>query len=105
MPLKVADRPCDQCLFHKNRVVSEERAEAVLTECERKDLYFVCHKSSIRDPGEEAMCAEFHRQRPNVGKLHRMARHFELVEYIDVVTGATVRTAGPAKEGGDAGGG
>jgi hypothetical protein len=102
MPLKVADRPCDQCLFHKNRVVSEERAEEVLAECEHKDLHFVCHNSSIRDPQEQAMCAEFHRQRPRVGKLHRMARHLNLVEYIDVVTGATVRAAGPAKGVGDA---
>lgn len=93
MPLKVMSEACNQCLFGPNKIVSDERKEAVLAECDRTDTYFICHKSSIRDPNERAACAGFHAAFPRVGKLQRMARHLKLIEYIDPETGKKVRGA------------
>jgi hypothetical protein len=93
MTLKVMEKACNQCLFGPNKVVREGRKEEVLAQCARDDVYFVCHKSSIRDPSERAMCAGFHAALPNVGKLQRMARHLNLIAYIDPETGEKVRDA------------
>lgn len=41
----VFDTPCDQCLFSKGKIVTDERKEEILQDCQRKDSFFICHKS------------------------------------------------------------
>lgn len=51
--LNVVKAQCDQCLFGKNKVVSEARKEDLIRKCVKSDSYFVCHKT------EDAVCAGF----------------------------------------------
>lgn len=55
--LRVAAKRCDQCLFGKNKVVSDTRRDDILRECARKDRYFECHKGTLR--GDKVVCAGF----------------------------------------------
>lgn len=50
----VCDKPCDQCLFSSNKVVSEERKLEILSEVSRNDTHFLCHKHSIE--GRDVVC-------------------------------------------------
>lgn len=55
--LKVCAKACDECLFTKRRIVSDERAAEVLEDCKRTGRYFICHKHSTA--GSAAVCRRF----------------------------------------------
>jgi hypothetical protein len=60
-PLKVCNKSCDQCLFTKNKIVSDERKTELLNICVRDDTHFICHKGSA--VGENIVCNGFYRNR------------------------------------------
>lgn len=47
--MNVQNKQCDQCLFSKNKIVSDERKQDLIDTCDRETPYFVCHKSSMKD--------------------------------------------------------
>lgn len=53
----VMDRPCDECLFGPDRIVSAGRAAEVIRECIRDRVPFQCHKATIA--GVDVCCAGF----------------------------------------------
>ncbi|OJV55341.1 MAG: hypothetical protein BGO31_20645 [Bacteroidetes bacterium 43-16] len=56
---KVCSKSCDQCLFTKSKIVSEERKKEILDDCEKEQTHFICHKGSI--VGENIVCNGFFR--------------------------------------------
>lgn len=68
---KITKERCAECLFSKDKIVSDKRRSQVLKQCQREDAHFICHKATIR--GEEVCCAGFHEAFPHVGSLHRIA--------------------------------
>ena len=46
---KVKEERCGECLFSKDKVVSNERRKDILSDCARNDSHFNCHK-------EEGVC-------------------------------------------------
>lgn len=50
--------PCDQCLTTRDRIVSGERAAALVAGCRREDVKFICHKASIA--GRNIACRGVH---------------------------------------------
>lgn len=55
--LKICDKKCDQCLFSKNKIVSEKRKKEILKGCVDKDQFFECHKGTIK--GTVQVCAGY----------------------------------------------
>lgn len=45
---------CDQCLFSRNKVVSDARRRELLQQLHRDDTNFQCHKATIA--GRHAIC-------------------------------------------------
>lgn len=41
---RVCAERCDQCLFSKDKIVSDERRKQLLEDCQKKDKHFTCHK-------------------------------------------------------------
>src|SRR6476620_11426729 len=70
--LRVMSKRCDQCLYTEARVVSEERAEQIMRDCERRDRYFLCHKGT-----EPTVCRGFFDS--GVNTLCRVARAMDAV--------------------------
>lgn len=89
---KVASRACGQCLFGPNKIVSDERKDEVLEECENEDTYFVCHKSTIRDPNEGMCCRGFYEAHPGTGQMLRIAERLGAVVFADPDTGELVQS-------------
>lgn len=77
--LKVKEKCCNQCLFSKNKIVSDERKEELLEEIEGKDTYFICHKASIE--GKEIVCRGFYEQKTS--NMIRMAQRLNMVEFVE----------------------
>lgn len=57
---QVCASPCDQCLFTKNKIVSDERKAEILATCEKEQTHFVCHKGTAA--GENVVCNGFFRK-------------------------------------------
>lgn len=79
--LLVADKPCSECLFSKNRLVDEARKKAILRECYEKGNYFICHEATLA--GRAVICHNFARSTDGAGNIAiRVAEHFGIVKYV-----------------------
>lgn len=85
---EVCEKPCDQCLFSKDRVVSAARVRQILTECKRDDMHFICHKASLE--GREACCRGFYDTRDT--NLIRIAQRLGAIRFVDSATGRATNT-------------
>lgn len=54
---KICAHPCDQCLFSRNRIVPQARANQIVKNCLKKDRFFECHKFTIL--GLKVVCRGF----------------------------------------------
>lgn len=78
--LKVADKQCKQCLFGKDKIVSEERMHEVLAQCKAKDDHFLCHLGTIN--GEKVVCRGFYQK--HTSQLIRIAERLNMVEIVKI---------------------
>ena len=62
---------CHECLYGKNKIVSDKRRAEILKQIERDDTYFICHKATIA--GRECACRGDWNAR-GAGKLGRFAK-------------------------------
>ncbi len=42
----VQEKMCNECLFSKNKIVSDERKEEILEQVREEQTHFICHKAS-----------------------------------------------------------
>lgn len=74
--MKVCEKKCEECLFSKNRIVSKERAQAIMRKIVRTDSHFMCHKGQ-----GDVVCAgsvDFHQ-----GQLYRIMGRLDGIELVD----------------------
>jgi hypothetical protein len=65
---RVMDKCCTNCLFGPDKLISDERKEAMLAEIVRNDDFFVCHEGS--EQGQKICCRAFYeRYRSTVSSL------------------------------------
>ena len=72
---KVKKECCDQCLFGKNKIISNERRKEILGECRKNDSYFVCHKS------ESVCCHGSHKAQ--IGRMSQVCPRKGWVEFVE----------------------
>jgi hypothetical protein len=98
MAFQVCEKPCDQCLFSKDRIVSAKRVREILSDCKRKDTHFVCHKASIAE--RDVCCRTFFDTRNS--QMIRIAARLNMVRFVDPSTGVPAPALGE-QQGGDHG--
>lgn len=97
---EVINEKCNQCLFTKDRIVSEKRMREVLADCARSDTHFVCHKSSIAGGGN-ACCRGFYDRAIATGKapqFMRIAQRLDMVKFIEVPGAKRAASSEPEDE-------
>ena len=72
---KVMEKRCDQCLFGKDKIVSNARRAEIIREIERKDSYFNCHKAT------KVACRGDWDQR-GCGQMGRISSRLNAVEFV-----------------------
>lgn len=77
--MKVMTKPCDQCLFTENRVVSAERRNEIIQNAVSEQGYFECHKATIA--GTNHCCHNFYKRLGQHSQLVRIAQRFNMVEF------------------------
>lgn len=77
---QVYSKPCDSCLFTKNRIVPASRAAAIIRSLKRTDAHFVCHKSTMR--GQEVCCREFYDRYST--NLIRISQRMGFIQFVEL---------------------
>jgi hypothetical protein len=75
---KVYSQRCNECLFGKNKIVSNERRKDLLRDIAAKGTHFVCHKATIR--GESVCCKGFYDSHSS--GLIRVAQRLGVIELV-----------------------
>jgi hypothetical protein len=78
---KIFNKPCKNCLFSKDRIVSEERANEIINDCVTNQKFFICHKASMK--GENTACNRFFHEHMNddISKFMIKVGLLEFVEH------------------------
>lgn len=76
--LKIMKKKCDQCLFSKNKIVSDSRKKGIIKECKERQNHFVCHKT------DNVVCAGFNEKLGEYAQSIRMAGRLGIIEYVEV---------------------
>jgi len=76
---KVKKKCCGQCLFGKNKIVSDDRKDQLLEECKQTDSHFICHEGTI---AREDICCKAFYDKHDTG-LMRAAQRLSMVEFVD----------------------
>lgn len=78
-PVKVCEKPCDQCLFSDKKIVTDERKDEILNTCSQDETHFICHKGSII--GQDIVCNGFYRKltTPYLELMKQLGR----IEFVD----------------------
>ena len=81
--MQVYNKPCSNCLFSENKLVSEERKKEILTSCENKDVHFICHKSTLSKVGSKNICCHsFYKKYKNTSKRIIFLEKHKLIEFV-----------------------
>lgn len=81
--LDVCAKRCDQCLFSKGRIVSEERAQEIVDKINADGVsgHFQCHKHSLAK--RDVMCRSDYDRDPERTLVMRMAQGLGRVRFIN----------------------
>jgi hypothetical protein len=79
--LLVAEKMCNECLFTKNKIVSDERRAQLIAEIEKSGTYFVCHKGSLT--GNNQLCCRGFYERHRTLAI-ALAEHLQVVKFVPV---------------------
>lgn len=78
----VAEKPCDECLFSRDKLVDEPRKAEILRECYERGNYFICHKATL--VGRAVICHNFAKSTDGAGNTAiRVAQFFDCIRYVE----------------------
>ena len=66
---------CANCLFGPNKLVSDERKDALLTEILAEDSFFVCHEAS--EQGQKICCRGFFERYKSIVPSLRLVQFYQ----------------------------
>lgn len=78
---KVLDKQCDQCLFSKDSIVSDDSRKEILESCKTrgKETYFICHKT------KNTCCKGFYDSGyADKVQLVQVAKRLNLIEFVSL---------------------
>lgn len=80
MAFKVMKERCAECLYGRDKIVSDARRRQILRDLARKDNHFICHKATIA--GLDICCRGDWDARGG-GQLGRIADRLGVVEFVE----------------------
>lgn len=76
---KVKKERCEECLYSKEKIVSNSRRRELLADTRKRDTHFICHKASIN--GDDICCKGFYET--ETSNLIRIAQRLRMVQFVD----------------------
>lgn len=90
MKFPVYAKRCDQCLFSKDKIVSDARRKDLLEDMAKKGSWFVCHKASIA--GESVCCKGFYDTKSNNDLV--IAERLGMIEFVPLPNAPAIGAKG-----------
>lgn len=78
---RICAERCDECLFSKDKIVSERRKKEVIRDARQGQGYFICHKVSLRD--QNGCCRGFFDSYGYDIQIYQIASRLGFVIWID----------------------
>ena len=69
---------CGQCLFGKDKIVSNQRRKEILNDCRRDDAHFICHKASAEN--KDICCKGFYDSQTS--NMIRISQRLGMVRFV-----------------------
>lgn len=79
--LDVMKDKCNECLFSESRIVRPGRMADIISECRKKQKYFICHKASMIGSRKEPMCRGFYDTQDT--QLIQVATRLNMLRFVD----------------------
>ena len=79
--MKICKKKCKYCLFTKNRIVSPQRKEEIVSNCLSNQTHFICHSSQKDD---EIVCSGFYKQYGHHSQLIRIMGRINALKFVTV---------------------
>ena len=76
---QVKKERCDQCLYSKDKIVSNARRKQLLADIKKRDGHFSCHKATIE--GKDICCNGFYES--STSNMIRIAQRLNCVEFVE----------------------
>lgn len=76
----VYNKPCNQCLFSKNKIVSDDRYHEIIKECLAEQRHFLCHKSTIQN--KHICCHAFYKKHEKDVWYITLAKKLNMVKFV-----------------------
>ncbi len=76
---KVKKQSCDECLFSKDKIVSNKRRQQILSDCRQEDSHFICHKATI--DGHNICCHDFYKTQDI--SIIQISQRMGWIEFVD----------------------
>lgn len=80
--LEVMAKQCDQCLFSKNKIVSDSRKKSLLKKIVKEQSLFECHKATIA--GKNNCCKGFYDQLGYHSQMIRIAGRLGAIKFVEL---------------------
>lgn len=77
--MEVKKKCCGQCLFSKNKIVSDERKAQLLSDIEKSDAHFTCHKATIDN--KDIVCRGFYENKTS--NMIRISQRLGVIKFVD----------------------
>lgn len=74
MPFKVTKERCSECLYSKDKIVSNARRKQLLSDIKKADSHFVCHKE------DDVCCRGFYDS--GTSNMIRISQRLGMVEFV-----------------------
>ena len=71
---KVKKECCGECLFSKDKIVSNERRRNILEGCKKNDNHFICHKT------KDTCCRGFYDSQTS--NMIRISQRLNMVSFV-----------------------
>lgn len=91
---QVYNSNCKNCLLSPNRIVSPAGTKEIISNCERDQSYFICHKSSSGDDpnGTEICCHTFYKKLGHTSQMVRTSERMGWMLFVDQPVGEKLPT-------------
>lgn len=83
--LRVQKNKCNQCLFTKNKIVSDRRKKDIVKTCISDRTHFVCHKNqTIEDGKDELVCRGYYNKHGHHSQMIRICERIGAIHFVSV---------------------
>lgn len=83
--IEVQKSKCNQCLFTKNKIVSNARKKDIIETCINNRTHFICHKDQLSGDGrDELVCRGYYDKLGHHSQMIRICERINMIKFVTI---------------------